>query len=980
MAKRSFRIISFFLSILSFFTLSVSAFALTWDGSSAGGGGGGTPAGPNGYAIRYTDENDLVGYRFSVVDKSGANKVSKSIDVFLNNFFGDYDYNYVYKFSTKYNKRQLIGNQNIGFSTSLGQVNCYKEASMGFATILPFPSGMETWQNNTTNLNKVLAMLGIGSISKLKNGDKILVEPLWSVRLESVFHALTVTEIAIYGKHILGASSDGGASYTSDSWGFISEFTNKFFPNALFTPNGQGLWTGVSAASSRLTFYDIINKGYGVGIAYNETKNDYSPTLSVLKCEAWPGALGQRNNNLFGTSQGSIFENWIYENDYPKAGDTIWYSVNFPAEKENIYVQQKVWIEKRSTSTRKIMSNSGTWYDVLIDPKTVENDKPNYIVKARVDWIDSNGNVLKYGTEKSFYIPIKPVIINEKVSAVNQSGNVQASNGINGSNGVMYFGQTVSFNYLFSSLSDWTSYNNIAGTAFRWNGTSWTEIKGGGKDLSIEKSAISKSSAVNKFSDIKDYELPLPVNENDNSYTLKFILESEWFSDPSHTHGSNTFYIPIVKSDVEILDIKLVDEEGNYADKNDLIAGEKLTVRYVYKNNTNCTVFVKGYNYDGSQIPGVYSINSNGRIEVEGTEITVPNERSLSIWGGVYLDTVEKGNTEYEIDGTNNAKEFECKVHIPLYLEAIEPNAPYREKTEVISSYHIINPGAINVIPDSNIIVRLKVYSSDNRSVPLHTLSKSVVVPSGKSNLIYFKWSVPEGLERDNVTLVADIFDGAKHYSEVSVERETIPYELHNTPDTFYEDKAPDGFVSPKSYTLVSKASNWNEYIYEDGQFINIRYGLSVLNTAQNDVYPAFEKTSTQKNRFWSVKSGYALSILSYCMVTSSGNAAFPDEDAYTLPQYAYIAYPEYMHSKDEEYITTLELVEEDGDMVFVFPEFYDYGRVHFTPVWYPKGNYSMKECNSDCWTPSGMIYREFMLRTVKITDSVYDDWYEGRR
>ena len=65
--------------------LSLNAFALEWNGSSTGGGGGGTPAGPNGYAVRTTGDNCL-GYRFSVVDKSGSNKVTKVIDVFRNMF------------------------------------------------------------------------------------------------------------------------------------------------------------------------------------------------------------------------------------------------------------------------------------------------------------------------------------------------------------------------------------------------------------------------------------------------------------------------------------------------------------------------------------------------------------------------------------------------------------------------------------------------------------------------------------------------------------------------------------------------------------------------------------------------------------------------------------------------------------------------------------------------------------------------------
>ena len=237
--KKSIKILSLLLVLVTLLTsITVPAFALSWDGSTAGGGGNGTY----------------------------------------------YECDNAYKFTTKYNKKQLINNQNGNYSTSKNSTICYKETNMGFATSLPTTSGMSTWQNNTTNLNKILATLGAGSISTLKNGDKILVEPIYDVRLESVYHALTVTEIAIYGKHILGASSDGGSSSTSASWGFISSYTNKHYPNTLFTPDGQGLWTGVSASSSRLTFYNMINKGYGVGIAYTETKPNFTPALSVLKC------------------------------------------------------------------------------------------------------------------------------------------------------------------------------------------------------------------------------------------------------------------------------------------------------------------------------------------------------------------------------------------------------------------------------------------------------------------------------------------------------------------------------------------------------------------------------------------------------------------------------------------------------------------------------------------------------------------------
>ena len=61
---------------------SLQTFALEWDGESEGGFAGDREAGPNGYAIRYTDNRNLLGYRFSVVNATGEDKVSKVIDVF----------------------------------------------------------------------------------------------------------------------------------------------------------------------------------------------------------------------------------------------------------------------------------------------------------------------------------------------------------------------------------------------------------------------------------------------------------------------------------------------------------------------------------------------------------------------------------------------------------------------------------------------------------------------------------------------------------------------------------------------------------------------------------------------------------------------------------------------------------------------------------------------------------------------------------
>ena len=253
-----------------------SAFALSWDGASAGSSTNAVNGSSTGYVIRSTNDSAcVVGYRFSAVNSSGGMKVTKVIDVYRNTSNGDNAYSTSAKFSTKYNKKQIITNKNAKLTTTYNQTNCYKESSMGFTTTLPNPSGVETWQSYEANINKVLSKLGVGSVSNMNYGDKVIIEPLFDVCLAGEYQALTVSEIAYCGRSVLGGSSSGGSSSSSASWGFISNYTNRIWPNKLYTPDGQGLWTATSAiaGSSKATFDNVLTKGYGAGIAYNETTN-----------------------------------------------------------------------------------------------------------------------------------------------------------------------------------------------------------------------------------------------------------------------------------------------------------------------------------------------------------------------------------------------------------------------------------------------------------------------------------------------------------------------------------------------------------------------------------------------------------------------------------------------------------------------------------------------------------------------------------
>ena len=272
------RVFCLFLTVLMLLSAAVlPASALSWDGSSAGGSTNAVNGSNTGYVIRDTaDTNCVVGYRFSAVNASGANKVSKVIDVFRKTTNGTNAYSTSFKFTTKYNKKQVLDNRDAKLTTSKNTTNCYKESSLRFLTDLPNPSGVETWQAYEQNINQVLTSLGVGTTANMVYGDKVIIEPLFDVCLAGEYQALTVSEIAFCGRSVLGGKSDGGETKgNSSTWGFISNYTNRIWPNKLYTPDGQGLWEAATkiASSKRATFNQILRIGYGAGIAYNETQN-----------------------------------------------------------------------------------------------------------------------------------------------------------------------------------------------------------------------------------------------------------------------------------------------------------------------------------------------------------------------------------------------------------------------------------------------------------------------------------------------------------------------------------------------------------------------------------------------------------------------------------------------------------------------------------------------------------------------------------
>ena len=342
-----------------------------------------------------------------------------------------------------------------------------------------------------------------------------------------------------------------------------------------------------------------------------------------------------------------------------------------------------------------------------------------------------------------------------------------------------------------------------------------------------------------------------------------------------------------------------------------------------------------------------------------------------------------------EVDINNNETDKKVITVVDngdLWIEAIKPNASYREGLYVITSFQIYNDSDNDVIPADNNTVTFKAYY--RKGTGIVTIStqewKQAVIPAGDSNLVWFKWKVPEGLSGTKVYVTATV-NANSTVSEVSASNntdsitETISARLHSaTPDTRYEREKPASYKPVSAPGSLTGSATWSVWKYENGAFSKVNYGIRISAINPSPVPDQNNPSAEKKNGVWTIKSGYGISLAYNSSLSAISGYTLPGSSAYTNIQSAYATFPEFGYSTVNGKYRTLE----KADGAWKFEENADAegnGRIHFTPLWFPDGNYVVSVTATDFWTPAGMITARGNAKTINISGSAYDDWSLGR-
>ena len=309
----------------------------------------------------------------------------------------------------------------------------------------------------------------------------------------------------------------------------------------------------------------------------------------------------------------------------------------------------------------------------------------------------------------------------------------------------------------------------------------------------------------------------------------------------------------------------------------------------------------------------------------------------------------------------------------PEQPEPTDYDYEYRVDTDVITPVTLYAGSEIN--PDGPATVTFTIKGSTYRM-------SNIVIPEGDSQLAWVKWHTPS--EPQDITITVRTNRGT--LSQTTIKAKVVDLSGNDPPDPKATDTAgswrPSSVPSreEKSYAAWSVWwAQWHPYWVwhstgdDDGYWVDegwydfFRDNYSASMTATTRIEPD-EKVPTAAGN--TMKSGYGVSNTVTATVSTSAPMSH-----YTYGQTAVSYFPEFNYTT---YWRLLDRLSSGRTARFQFAEniYSTYKqRVHFSPVWFPDGSYTVNTHVMDIWTPAGMLCAN-LTDSVSISGSLYDDWH----
>ena len=307
----------------------------------------------------------------------------------------------------------------------------------------------------------------------------------------------------------------------------------------------------------------------------------------------------------------------------------------------------------------------------------------------------------------------------------------------------------------------------------------------------------------------------------------------------------------------------------------------------------------------------------------------------------------------------------------------------YYEDTDVTGavdiSYVNANPNQ-DLIPASGVKVKITAGSS--------VVTEDVLCPVNNHSWIPFKFRTPDTGGSDSVPLNIRVeIDSTNALSETNENDNILTQQINVDSTKFtepaattYQPTAPSSWQGIQAGDYPSASSySWQEWRYEGGGLV--LKDFSVQASASMQLTPDSRAASSvfdSDSNTWTMRSGYGFGDTTQLHVTTN----YDRPELITLPQRIRVYFPEF----DYDQVNNFRELEQTGrtgadtdyTVTYAFKQNSQsdiLARLHFTPLWFPDGQYVVLENARDLWTPAGQI-NLWGSGTINISGSVYDDWH----
>lgn len=410
------------------------------------------------------------------------------------------------------------------------------------------------------------------------------------------------------------------------------------------------------------------------------------------------------------------------------------------------------------------------------------------------------------------------------------------------------------------------------------------------------------------------------------------------------------------------------------ADKSSYNANDTATITAVVQNvgsqNTSATCIGR-ITYNSLQLTSIDMADKTIPILAPGTSTTLTYKAKINVFTQATSIpvTVSADATSLldEITESNNSKT------ISLNAEAAEPDFgcdftayDYIAGQDAIVTVTVNNTGAIG---NPNVPVRLKVGDTlYNTTIP---------APIG-SNLAVFRVTMPNISGQVTITAAVDPDNTISEYNENNnTATHTAQVTILHTPqqiDTLdsgleqtYLNKnkqIPDTPNNPDSTTHT-----WQEWRYEGGNYVLHTYTATLSMTFQ-------VKSDSRITGGNTIESGFGLEQSAVATLTTNYDhpeklvgiqnmwLTYP-ETCYGLDTGVYTGYYETMISSSPGVLSNAWSYPNNPNSVKNLP-------LHYVPLWYPDGRYTVLCTAFGAWSPNGQMYAD-LTGNVTVSGNMYD-------